>query len=316
MVEFLADGIVALGWPGVGSLAGMDRTAIGKTVKKAYDIRDRSELGRHVGALDAFVNQVRDGDLVVVASPKDGDTFIGRFYGKYRYVRSAEDAAYPHQRRVEWLFGKRGIPRIQLPRLVASGLKAHQPIFSIDAHALTGFVRTEGVSKGRVPGSGDSDLEVLEGDIDIIRARVARRVRRLREAKIAQALGAGHGRLRCEVPGCGFDFEDQYGELGRGYIHVHHRDQLRGTNGKRIRKIQDLAIVCANCHAMIHRNGKCRELKELIPQKMSSKPGRKLPRKPLLVDKLILVDRPGFDPNRPDLQEFLNRVAKTAVARR
>jgi hypothetical protein len=91
---------------------------------------------------------------------------------------------------------------------------------------------------------------------------------KLRNAKIAQVLSSKRSRLVCEVPRCGFDFLAQYGELGRGYAHVHHRTALAAasTRGRRV-TLDDLAIVCANCHAMIHRNGECRALKNLIPKK-------------------------------------------------
>lgn len=52
---------------------------------------------------------------------------------------------------------------------------------------------------------------------------------------------------------CLFDFERVYGsELGRKFIHVHHKDPL--ANGERqVDPINDLVPVCPNCHAMLHR---------------------------------------------------------------
>jgi 5-methylcytosine-specific restriction enzyme A len=83
----------------------------------------------------------------------------------------------------------------------------------------------------------------------------------LRKAKIRQALKRSpDGRLRCEVPGCGFCFEDVYGALGAGYAHVHHLTALASGDEPVRTTLDDLAVVCANCHAMIHRNGECRPL--------------------------------------------------------
>jgi len=98
---------------------------------------------------------------------------------------------------------------------------------------------------------------------------VAHRVRenRLRHAKIREALLTNKGKLVCEVPRCGFDFEKRYGKLGAGYAQVHHLRLLSSVPKKGIRtKLSDLAIVCANCHAMIHKGGECRPLKDLIPR--------------------------------------------------
>ncbi len=93
-----------------------------------------------------------------------------------------------------------------------------------------------------------------------------RRERRLRDAKIAQALNGAKGRLRCEVPGCDFDFERVYGALGAGYAQVHHLDTLSMRSRPSTTSLDRLAIVCANCHAMIHRHGQNRSLKLLIPK--------------------------------------------------
>ncbi len=60
----------------------------------------------------------------------------------------------------------------------------------------------------------------------------------------------------CKCIVCGMDFEKQYGELGKGFIHVHHIVPI-STIGEnyRIDYEKDLVPVCPNCHAMLHRNG-------------------------------------------------------------
>ena len=56
-------------------------------------------------------------------------------------------------------------------------------------------------------------------------------------------------KLKCEV--CGFDFEAVYGALGRGYIEVHHKKPV--SEGVRMTDLdRDLAMLCSNCHRMIH----------------------------------------------------------------
>lgn len=71
----------------------------------------------------------------------------------------------------------------------------------------------------------------------------------LRRKKI-QAILAAHGALACEV--CGFDFGQVYGDVGEGYIEVHHVVPLRVT-GETNTRLSDLAVLCSNCHRMIHR---------------------------------------------------------------
>jgi 5-methylcytosine-specific restriction protein A len=112
----------------------------------------------------------------------------------------------------------------------------------------------------------DDELEGFEGTSRERFIRHRRRETRLRGAKIAQALRDNGGRLICEVPNCRFDFFARYGAVGAGYAQVHHTIPLSAAprNGRSTR-LRDLAIVCANCHAMIHRNGACRPLHSLIP---------------------------------------------------
>lgn len=60
-----------------------------------------------------------------------------------------------------------------------------------------------------------------------------------------------HG-YRCKI--CNFDFFEQYGELGREFIHVHHITPVSqiGANYLIVPE-KDLIPVCPNCHAMLHR---------------------------------------------------------------
>jgi 5-methylcytosine-specific restriction protein A len=53
---------------------------------------------------------------------------------------------------------------------------------------------------------------------------------------------------------CGFDFESVYGEIGTGFIHIHHARPIAGRGGAyQIDPVNDLIPLCPNCHAMAHR---------------------------------------------------------------
>lgn len=52
---------------------------------------------------------------------------------------------------------------------------------------------------------------------------------------------------------CGFDFEKEYGKVGRGFIHVHHLVPLHEIGEEyKVDPLNDLRPVCPNCHAIIH----------------------------------------------------------------
>ncbi len=91
------------------------------------------------------------------------------------------------------------------------------------------------------------------------RSSVARR-------KCIEAHGA-----RCSV--CGLDFEERYGDLGKGFIHIHHIVPLSSIGQSyKVDYAKDLIPVCPNCHYMLHRgqNGKVltvEELKKIMKRK-------------------------------------------------
>ena len=63
-----------------------------------------------------------------------------------------------------------------------------------------------------------------------------------------------HG-LSCMA--CNTNFEEKYGEHGKGFIHVHHNKPLSSIKKEsEIDPKTDLDIVCPNCHSMIHRKKK------------------------------------------------------------
>lgn len=68
----------------------------------------------------------------------------------------------------------------------------------------------------------------------------------------ARQLCVKHWKAICAV--CSFNFENIYGEIGKGFIHVHHLTPIAQI-GKayQVDPINDLIPVCPNCHSMLHR---------------------------------------------------------------
>lgn len=138
-----------------------------------------------------------------------------------------------------------------------------------DLRALTDLIRAAASSgSARL---GEADEGFFEGRVFESWHKRRERNRALVEAKVSREM-AMHGRLRCEA--CEFDFEGMYGNLGRGYIECHHRVPL-AQSGERESYVEDLALLCANCHRMIHRSG-CQhpmmavdELRDLIAEHRS-----------------------------------------------
>lgn len=74
-----------------------------------------------------------------------------------------------------------------------------------------------------------------------------------------------HGKLNCEI--CGFDFVSMYGDLGKYFMECHHIKELASLEAETITTLDDLLLVCPNCHRMLHRrlsNITVGELKKII----------------------------------------------------
>ena len=109
----------------------------------------------------------------------------------------------------------------------------------------------------------DVEAGALEGELRIALSRHRARERWLREDKIAEVKKANDGRLPCQV--CRFDFFEVYGEAGRDYAQVHHLKPLSDRTKPSLTGLSDLAVLCANCHVMVHVGNQVRPLEALLP---------------------------------------------------
>ncbi|NDU96483.1 HNH endonuclease [Spirosoma terrae] len=63
---------------------------------------------------------------------------------------------------------------------------------------------------------------------------------------------------------CDFNFEKTYGELGKGFIHVHHLIPVSYIGKSyELDPVEDLRPVCPNCHAMLHTQNPPLTIEEL-----------------------------------------------------
>jgi 5-methylcytosine-specific restriction endonuclease McrA len=93
------------------------------------------------------------------------------------------------------------------------------------------------------------EARAIEGILTESRRRSRTRSPKLRNAKLAQAGG------QCE--GCRTDFSKLPGGLdGRRVLTVHHREQLSAFDEPRTVTVDDLAVLCANCHMLVHSDPK------------------------------------------------------------
>lgn len=110
-------------------------------------------------------------------------------------------------------------------------------------------------------GAESNDTVMLQGidenieDISVVERRTyVRHMKIERNSKAAALAKKTHG-VRCQ--GCGIDFSWIYGDVGQGYIEAHHLRPLHTLEqGSSVRMdvAEDFAVLCSNCHSIVHRS--------------------------------------------------------------
>lgn len=120
-------------------------------------------------------------------------------------------------------------------------------------HKIAAAIRAQIAIGQTLPADDNADsVEIEEASEGAILTRLHRqreRSRKLVQRREERALKA-HGRLLCEA--CTFDFWTFYGPRGEGYIECHHVRPVYALKPGEKTHIDDLALICANCHRMIH----------------------------------------------------------------
>lgn len=102
----------------------------------------------------------------------------------------------------------------------------------------------------------EDDEKLYEGALMTVKANKYERNQKARRECVAKK------GFRCLV--CGKDFEEQYGSIGKGFIHVHHLTPISSIGKEyELNVDKDLAPVCPNCHYMLHRKDPPYTIKEL-----------------------------------------------------
>lgn len=125
-----------------------------------------------------------------------------------------------------------------------------------------GFVITDknGRQLNLAPETEDDESSFPEGK-EVYR----RHMHRERDSQISKKAKARRLKidrhLKCDA--CGFSFRKMYGPRGAGFIEAHHTIPLSELSGTTTTKISDFAMLCSNCHRMIHRSRPWMQLKDI-----------------------------------------------------
>jgi hypothetical protein len=107
---------------------------------------------------------------------------------------------------------------------------------------------------------GDADEAFPEGREKELLHRTHERNRTV--VALAKQWAAQRDRwLPCDV--CGFSFRRAYGDLGENFIEAHHRLHVATLKANNLTRVGDIALVCANCHRMLHTGQRTLTVDEL-----------------------------------------------------
>lgn len=237
---------IYIGWKAPGLLdRNLSKPEFKAIVAESFPDYKRERLGKAAANLWRFIREMRNGDLLIVA-PMDKRRqvfYLAQVAGPPR-LYGGDDPDIAFERRVEWLNDKRAYLRSEASRALNEVLK-NRPTSRLlyEEYILKELRKLVGCLW--YPDDLDESQSYPQAAKKQVVVNKYERDRKAREACIKI-----HG-LRCVV--CGFDFQEQYGEAGKGLIHVHHTTPVSQLDeGYRVNPRTDLCPVCPNCHAIMH----------------------------------------------------------------
>ncbi|WP_114572280.1 restriction endonuclease [Exiguobacterium flavidum] len=176
MQDFLEEGIIAVGYPVGERLDVLSYDEIRESLK-------RKGWQEGLGNVNILVHLMQEGDLVIVPDANKKDVYFGKITSGYRYEKDLDrDVAglgYPHQRKVDWYFGKKPLLRGELPEVLKGSLRYPGTVADISKHkeVVRRLVEQE---TGVDPGFADlrdraleTVRELLESPDDSVRLKAA-----------------------------------------------------------------------------------------------------------------------------------------------
>ncbi|MDG4850914.1 HNH endonuclease, partial [Peribacillus frigoritolerans] len=105
--------------------------------------------------------------------------------------------------------------------------------------------------------NNENNADVTEDDIGFPEGKkhLKRHIERERNPKVIKLakhrFKEKYGSVFCEI--CSFDFYKQYGKIGEDFIEGHHTIPVSELEEGQITRVEDIALVCSNCHRMLHK---------------------------------------------------------------
>ncbi len=218
-----------------------------KLTEDEYDEIWRRKWPKSGSARNSLKNvayRMKKGDIIYV---KQGLYIVGKgvITREYEYdpdILRGTEAGWEHFVKVNW---ENGFPKFNLV------LDADQiTVLKLEGERLNKIRRMEPKIIKEI-----KIVEAKEGKRYTSEAIFRTRNRALIEVKKAKS------DYCCEV--CKMSFKEVYGKIGEKYIIAHHVNPIGGRKRASKTTLDDIALVCANCHDMLHRKDPSMSIDEL-----------------------------------------------------
>ena len=266
----LEENVVTLGYGDWITRADTFASANGDAFDRVFDQRlgnEHQEGVRRRGRQEIlrFRDKILINDLVVLPlknhESTDASIAIGRVTGSAAFDPDQSQGARLRRqvtwlaREVTWSIVQDDLRRsIERPRLT---------VFEPQADNAASRLRYIAIG-GRDPGPHTQQAQALSGDEAGVApedgqaipegAKTQVMVNRYERDPEARRQCLEHFGHECRA--CGLRFEDRYGAIGQGFMHVHHKkplSEITDHDDHTVNPLEDLVPVCPNCHAMLHR---------------------------------------------------------------
>ncbi len=234
-----------------------------------------------------FSHEIDSQDIILQYFSKN-EVYIGKVTKPYYYVPTNKDYWVPHRINVEWQMESNDKPKPFKADFHDWEDTIHEVTLSdlsreMDEE-LRGFIsdvlNRKKYGSGLIKSVGEPTIDtkkIIEDDTDENTEKRFKDVDKTLKSKspdvlegierVKEAVFISKSRNRkiiddkkwnsnytCEV--CGFNFEKMYGDIGKKFIVAHHLRPI-GTRGEKgeITRQEDIALVCENCHRMLHIRG-------------------------------------------------------------
>lgn len=201
----------------------------------------------------------------------------GKIYEQPHYVDPSKDATYVDidwEQVVDWERNPEKVVSLSFLKAAGFGYPVWNPQGNAteipdEAGALikARFDARQGVSAPTIEELLELDPDLETKDLAAPEGRQLMKNHLVRERNPAlvkkkkRAVLNTTGRLTCQV--CTFDFFETYGQLGKDFAECHHIVPLSQLPKVSLTSLDQLAIVCANCHRMLHRGNPWKTIAEL-----------------------------------------------------